>query len=114
MATSQLNIKNRTCYFYNDLINVSNFEANNLKLDKKSWKDIDICLIGYVNRDKPSESKVNSVNPLYLIVNRVFCFVGEKNGARHLKIDKGDTVLKKYDQVFSGIIFWNCCCQAKK
>ena len=35
MITKQLNIKNRTYYFYNDLINVLNFEANNLKLDKK-------------------------------------------------------------------------------
>ena len=36
MTTIQLDIKNRTYYFYNDLINLSNFEASNLKLDKKS------------------------------------------------------------------------------
>ena len=35
MTTIQLDIKNRTYYFYNDLINLSNFEASNLKLDKK-------------------------------------------------------------------------------
>ena len=35
MATKQLNIKNRTYYFYNDLINALNFEPYNLKLDKK-------------------------------------------------------------------------------
>ena len=35
MAVKELNIKNRTCYFYNDLINALNFESNNLKLDKK-------------------------------------------------------------------------------
>ena len=34
MATRQLNIKNRSYYFYNDLINILNFESNNLKLDK--------------------------------------------------------------------------------
>ena len=82
MTTRQLIIKKRTYYFYNDLINVLNFEANNLKLDKKSWKDIDIYYIGYVDRDKQSEWKVNSVNPLYLILNRVHCFVEEKNGVR--------------------------------
>ena len=82
MTTRQLIIKKRTYYFYNDLINVLNFEANNLKLDKKSWKDIDIYYIGYVDRDKQSEWKVNSVNPLYLILNRVYCFVEEKNGVR--------------------------------
>ena len=35
MTTKQLDIKTRTYYFYNDLINLSNFEASNLKLDKK-------------------------------------------------------------------------------
>ena len=38
MATRQLNIKNRSYYFYNDLINVLNFEAINLKLDKKNME----------------------------------------------------------------------------
>ena len=93
----------RTYYFYNDLINVLNFEANNLKLDKKTLKDIDICYIGYVDKDKPSGWKVNGVNPLYLIINMVYGMIVEKNGFKFLSIDKGDSVLKKYRQVFSGI-----------
>ena len=82
MTTKQLNIKNTTYYFYNDLINLSNFSVNNLKLERKAWKDIYIYYIGYVDKDKPEDWKVNSVNPLYLIFNRVFCFVGEKNGVK--------------------------------
>ena len=35
MTVKQLNIKNITYYFYNDLINALNFEPINLKLDKK-------------------------------------------------------------------------------
>ena len=35
MMVKQLNIKNITYYFYNDLINALNFEPNTLKLDKK-------------------------------------------------------------------------------
>ena len=85
MTTKQLDIKNRTYYFYNDLINVSNFEPGNLKLDKKIWKDIDIYYIGYVDKGKPSEWKINSVNPLCLIVNKVFGFVGEKKYGEILK-----------------------------
>ena len=50
MTTRQLNIKNRTYYFYNDLINVLNFEASNLKIDKNDWKDIDIYYVGYVDK----------------------------------------------------------------
>ena len=79
MATKQLNIENKSYNLYNDLINLPNFSINNLKLDKKkTWKGIDIYYIGYVDKNKPEDWKVNSVNPLYLMINRVFCFVGEK------------------------------------
>ena len=74
MTTRQLNIKNRTYYFYNDLINLSNFSVNNLKLDKNTWKDIDIYYIGYADKKTPEDWKVNSVNSLYLMISRVFCF----------------------------------------
>ena len=79
MTTRQLNIKNRTYYFYNDLINVLHFEASNLNLDKKTWKDIDIYHIDYIYK-KP-EWNVNSVNPLYLIINRVYGYASEKKMA---------------------------------
>ena len=101
MTTRQLNIHNWTYYFYNDLINVLNFEAANLKIDKKKFKSIVIYYIGYVNK-KP-EWNVNSVNALYLIINRVYGLVSEENGNKFLTIDKGDSVLKRYNQVFSGI-----------
>ena len=39
---------------------------------------------------------------MYLIVNKVFCFAGEKNGVKYLKIDK-EGVLDKWNQVFNGI-----------
>ena len=35
MTTKQTDIKNRTYYFYYDLINIKNFDPNMLKLDKK-------------------------------------------------------------------------------
>ena len=104
MTTTQLNIKNKSYYFYNHLINILNFEANNLKLDKKNSLGLDIFQIGYV--DKKPDWNENSVNPLYLLINRVYGIVSEKNGNKYLtidEIDKNDNVLKKYDQVFAGI-----------
>ena len=50
MTARQLNIKNRSYYFYNDLINILNFEASNLKLDKKNSLDLDTFYIGYVDK----------------------------------------------------------------
>ena len=44
----QIEIKNRTYYFYNDIINIEEFDSKLLKIDKKSYKDIDIYYIGYI------------------------------------------------------------------
>ena len=50
MVTKQLNIENRTYYFYNDLINFKDFDPKLLKLDKKSSMDISIYYLGYVTK----------------------------------------------------------------
>ena len=39
-TTKQMNIKNRTYYFYNYIIDLENFDAGLFKIDKKSYKDI--------------------------------------------------------------------------
>ena len=44
----QINIKNRTYYFYNDIINIKNFDPILLKIDRKSYKDVGIWNIGYI------------------------------------------------------------------
>ena len=88
MAVKQLNIKHSIYYFYNYLINALHFEPINLKLDNKTWKDIDIYYIAYIGKSKPEDWKVRTVNPLNLMVNRVFRIVGEENGVKYLKIEK--------------------------
>ena len=44
----QKEIKNRTYFFYNDIISLKNFESNLLKIDKKHYKGINIYFIGYI------------------------------------------------------------------
>ena len=46
VTTKQLNIKSRTYYFYDDIINIKNFDPKLLKLDKKLSMDISIYYIG--------------------------------------------------------------------
>ena len=41
----QVNIKNRTYYFYNDIIDIKPFDSNMLKLDKKSYKNLDFTML---------------------------------------------------------------------
>ena len=36
----EVNIKNRTYYFYDDMINIKDFDSNLLKIDKTSFKNI--------------------------------------------------------------------------
>ena len=65
---------------------------------------LDIYYIGYV--DKKPNWNVNSVNPLYLMINRIDRFVEEKNDNKYLKIvdnARNRDVLKKYNQVLNGI-----------
>ena len=71
-----INIKNRTYYFYNDIIDLDEFDVSKIKVDKKDFDDIDIYCLGYEHKKKISECNViNRVNPLYLRIvhiNRQF------------------------------------------
>ena len=62
-----IDIKNRTYYLitttFNDIINIENFDLNNIKIDEKSYKDILIYYIGYVTIKDSIYVKINSVNP---------------------------------------------------
>ena len=49
MATvKQIDIKNRTYYFYNEMVDIKKIDSNLLKIDKKSYKDIGIYNIVYI------------------------------------------------------------------
>ena len=64
----QINIKNRTYYFYNDQINLKDFDARLLKVDKKDYNEIDIYYIGYVTVKKIANcNNIKSVNLLWLM-----------------------------------------------
>ena len=43
----QINIKNRTYYFYNDIIDLDEFDGSKIKVDKKHFNDIGIYYLGY-------------------------------------------------------------------
>ena len=66
----QIEIKSRTYYFYNNMINLKNFEPKLLKIDKKHYKGINIYYIEYITIKKIDDyENIYSVNPLYLRVN---------------------------------------------
>ena len=56
----QINIKNRTYHFFNDIININDFDTSLIKTDKISYKNIGIYNIGYIT----IESVGDCENPL--------------------------------------------------
>ena len=106
-TVKQINIKNRTYYFYNDIIDLENFDAKLLKIDKKSYKDIGIYNIGYVTKKKIGDCmNINSVNPLYLGITHSNGYIEEKGVNKYLFFyskDENKELLKKYNDVFNGI-----------
>ena len=103
----QINIKNRTYYFYNDMINIKKIDSNLLKIDKKSYKDIGIYNIGYITIKKVDDyESIYSVNLLYLLVNHANGYIEAKNVNKYLiffTTDENKELLKK----ICGRLEWN-------
>ena len=96
----EINIKNQTYYFFDDMIDIKNFHSNLLKIDKKSHKDIDIYYIGNITIKKFGDCEnIHSVNSLYLITHSATGYLKEKYGEKYLIIDSTE----KYKDVLSGI-----------
>ena len=101
-------IKNRTYYFYNDIINIEEFNSSLLKIDKKSYKDIDIYHIGNITIKKIGYCEnIYSVHPLYLIIGKAAGHIEQNNGIKYLvfdstelqSTDESKEVLKKYREL---------------
>ena len=77
-TVNYINVKNRTYQFLNGIIDIENFDPNNIKTDEKSYKNIFIYYIGYVTIKK--YVKIYSVNLLYLISDKVSGYFKKING----------------------------------
>ena len=72
-----MDIKNLAYYIFDNIINITNFDPNKIKIDEKSKislsinKNILIYYIGFVTIKDLKYAEMNSANPLYLIINKV-------------------------------------------
>ena len=116
----QINIENRTYYSYNDQIDLNDFDVKLFKVDKKDYNEIDIYYIWhllhidiyyiyhtYVTVKKVGNCKnINSVNPLYLMIDEMIGHFEEKNENKYLVLDdvnENKEVSKKYEEVWEGV-----------
>ena len=104
----QIEIKNITYCFYNNLINIEKFDSNLLQIDKKSYKDIDICYVGYIAIKKIGDyENIYSLYCLYLIIGKVDGHIEKINGNKYLvfdlrelhSTDENKEILKKYREI---------------
>ena len=105
-----LNIKNRTYYYFDNIIDIKKFESNLLKIDRKLHRDFDIYYIGYHRIKKLSNCNCNcncecnyknirSVNPLYLLIHSATGYFEGKYDKKYLILDSTE----KYEEVLSEI-----------
>ena len=89
-VVKQIEIKNRTNYFYNGMINLKDFESNLLKIDKKHYKGIKIYYIGQIIKKIDDYESIYCIYPLYLVVNHASGYIEQKNGNKYLVVDSTD------------------------
>ena len=103
----QINVKNRTYYFHNDQINLKGFDARLLKVDKKITKRLTfITLAVWLLKKIATCNNINSVNPLYLMINEMIGNFEEKNRNKCLvlhDVNENKKVSKKYEKVWQGV-----------
>ena len=103
-TVKQINIKNRTCYFYNDIIDIKNFDSSLLKLDKKS---LVFTILDILQLKKLVIVKIFTVWILYIYVLPTQGDIEEINENKYLifdSVDENNELLKKYNDVFNGIM----------
>ena len=83
-------IKKRAYYFFDDMINIKNFDSNLLKIDKELYENSDIYRISYITMKDSDYLTINSVNSLFLIIDEVDGYIDEKNGDKYLIFDCTD------------------------
>ena len=94
----EINIKNWAYCSFDDMINIEDFDPNLLKIDKKSYKNIDIYYIGYITVKDSDYVKINSAKLLYLIISEVLEHIEEKNKSKYSVLDwanENNEVLRK-------------------
>ena len=72
--------------FFNDTINMKNFDLNNIKVDEKSYENIFIYYTGYMMIKDLKDIKINNVNLSYLVFSKMNEYFEEINKNKWLTL----------------------------
>ena len=93
MTVKDINIKNHTYYFFNSIINIKDFDPDNIRIGEKSYKNIFIYYNGYVTIKK--YLKMYKLNILHLIFGKMNGCFEEINGNKYLTLLYTDETKEK-------------------
>ena len=101
----EINTKKTNILLFDDMINIKNFDPNEIKIDRKYYNDFTIYYIGYVTM-KDHLNNIHSVNHLCLIFNKVDGYTEKRNENKYLvfaSTDKNKEVPTKYTELWNKI-----------
>ena len=101
-----MNIKNRSYFFYNDIIDVDEFDESKIKVDKKGFNNLDIYYLGYEYKKKITKCNViNSANPVYLRIQdtKGQFRKGKDDNVWYLIISDDADILRKFVTIWKSI-----------
>ena len=102
----QINIKNYLCYFFNDMINIKNFDPRLLEINKLSFRGVfnnNTYYIKYITMKSLDHVNIDNEDFLYLIFKNVDGYIEESNGIKYLVFaspDENKEALKKYTKLW--------------
>ena len=98
-SLKEINIKNLSYYFFDDMVNIKYLDPNKIKIDEGLYKNVLIYHIGQVTI---KDLKINSVNPLYVIIIEINGLIEESNGNKYLRLvptNGSKDTQKKYEEL---------------
>ena len=92
------------------MINIKSFDPDFLKIDKKSYKNIDIYYNGYIKLKIIGDyESSHSVNLLYFIIDKIDGYIEENNVNKYLifaSTDENKKILTKYTELWNKMKNW--------
>ena len=76
----EIDIKNCTCFYFNDIIKFEDSDLNNISIDEKSFKNILVYTIYY--------KTLIDANPLHIRFNKIERFIRVYEGTRFLMLSR--------------------------
>ena len=87
----EINVKNRACYYVDNIIKIEDFDLDNILIDEKAYKNILVYNISYKN--------LIDYKPLHIRFDKIDGFIRVYDGTRYL-VSFGS---EKYDSIYDGI-----------